>query len=225
MSFVQHLYKRDLKGAIEAAAGIAYQLNLSPEELVARQASERAYALFRFSYEERQEKLRSAGNLLFPQQANLPFEDFEEDCEKMRKCVFLLRASLKLQPEFARDLQILSRAVSYRVLLCRSSINLFHPTIKLTSAAKAAQLSLILQQRIVPLGPKGPLEFPSERFDLEIFRRELEAKDKAVRDYWNLLTRLILDSKDEALRGKAKESFGQDIDAESNVDKLLIWLK
>ena len=194
MSFVSLLLERRVAEAVQAAAAVAPQGRA--REFVAAQASERAYALFRFSVEERMEALRQAGVCM---QGGECGELVEEQRTKLVHVVALLKAVEELGPMTARDWQILGRATGYCGLLSRCSTQVFPQLTRHNALVmQVPKLSLLIHRDLNSLGPQGPLESEGV-FDAAVFRDYAAKKTRGVDDWFTGIVRLASDTKDRQI--------------------------
>jgi hypothetical protein len=164
-SYLTLLLERRVAEALKAAESIAPGRAL---EFVTRQASERAYAMFKYSLDERMEALRLAGELMSCQQRDHKTADrtfVNEHRIKLVNVVSLLRCveELNVTEMSARDWQILGRATGYCGLLSHCSTDIYPYLSSYSSLVlQIPKLSLLIHRDLTALGPAGPLESDAE---------------------------------------------------------------
>ena len=186
MSFLQSLLSRNIPAALEAANAAAKKSSLPVEVFVARQASERAYLIFKTSVIERAEALTIAGEVIFGKPKKFPGRDvFKTEHDRMVATESLLHAAKILGNSMnpTRDYQIAGRACGYRLLLSPAATELY-PFMTSIPGFRAAELSMLLNLEISTLGPRGPLEDEAEGKEDE-FQKWSEKRQKIVHD-WEL---------------------------------------
>jgi hypothetical protein len=194
-NFVSLLLERRVTEAVQAAASVAPLGNA--REFVASQASERAYALFRYSLEERMEALREAGVCM--QIGGEHSAIIDEQRKKLINVIALLKAVSELSPDSsmsARDWQILGRATGYCGLLSRCSTQIYPTLARQNSLVmQIPKLSLLIHRDLNYLGPQGPLETEGV-FDAVVFKDFAIKKTRGVEDWLTGIVRLASDTKD-----------------------------
>ena len=153
------------------------------EVFVGRQASERAYIIFKTSAEERAEALKVAGDLIFGKQKFPGPDILKTEHDRMVATQSLLHAANFLGNSLnpTRDHQISGRACGYRLLLSPVATDLY-PFMTKQDGFRAAELSMLLNLEISSLGPRGPLEEEGAGSEEE-FLQWSEKRQKFVCDW------------------------------------------
>lgn len=203
---------KDTKGALELSEEFARKVNMTPEEFLSKQCSERSYMIYRLSTESRAAAFQVAQyGEGFPENTtandlcndDLWHEDVKEQYFRAVNCLNLSRTSLNLgSPNPARDHQIIGRSVVHKLLLGRTATVLqTFMSRKLQASKKPHEWAIanhrkaatLFDQELAPTGPKGPLEEPDTSHDAEQFKKWSAERVAAAKAHVRLTVHLLSD--------------------------------